>query len=872
MVRTGLKMAKTTALFFLLWARGAGAQNLEPPRSVEAIATGAGAIRVWWLPVTGAAGYRVLRDGQTIAEMLPTATDYEDNAISPGSQHTYRVQAESAGGDGPLSPPYIERAFAPFPTRDRRGKIPIASFDVIVTQASSGGVSAAIEAARRGLSVALVEPTTRLGGMPVNGLSATDLRRDAFQSGFFVRFRERVVSLYAAEGLKQDGRKYEPRIAHQAMKSLLYETPNLTIFRRARLSRVRTKASHADDSRRVVTAVTIDELNADGEPTGRKAELRAKVFIDATDCGDLAAGAGARFHIGREPRSRREPHNGVIYYERKTMKALPGSTGQGDRRIQAYSYLVTVKDYGPNADRTIPKPAHYAREEFLDPTLPDWKSTWAYDSGVMPYSKHELNQHPRGADLQGTNYAYPTGDYKTRARIEKGFYDRAMRYLYFIQTEYGMKNMALPDDEYRDSGGFPPLLYVREGRRILGEQTPDEADITDARKIYRPESVGIGDYPMDSHAVRPKTDNNTRHMGEGEWWLVQQTPWHQLPLGICVPQGLDNVFVTTAVSSTHVSFGTYRMEPVRMALGQAAGIAASIAIRFHKIGREVPARQIQDELLPHLANPYGDPHIVLHYFSDVPPAHKYYRAIQYMAARGFLPSDSGDKFLPDKPVTPEELEEWMNLLGARGNPIDAEDNKAGGETLRYLDSLSYMGSVGARGFNRGAAGAKPEISRWNLIRYLVGMVRDPFPDRAAPKNVYADLEDAPYKPEDDPPDAIVEAPMPWTRWAAILHECGVDSRLWDSWEAYAPDGRLLLRPDKPVTRGEAFAAFYIVQIGLGPLFNDHPIDGVNGRYVPPAPPNEMRGGPEVSAQARRNKPSNTQRPTSLRASLRFMNR
>src|SRR5205085_8754758 len=102
-------------------------------------------------------------------------------------------------------------------------------------------------------------------------------------------------------------------------------------------------------------------------------------------------------------------------------------------------------------------------------------------------------------------------------------------------------------------------------------QLPTEADITKSRAYSRPESIGIGDYPMDSHAVRPKTDWTTPDMGEGEWWLYRQTPWHELPFGITVPLGIDNLFVSTAVSSTHVSYGTYRMEPVRMALGEADG-------------------------------------------------------------------------------------------------------------------------------------------------------------------------------------------------------------------------------------------------------------------------------------------------------------
>src|SRR5205085_6025739 len=128
--------------------------------------------------------------------------------------------------------------------------------------------------------------------------------------------------------------------------------------------------------------------------------------------------------------------------------------------------------------------------------------------------KYELNQHPQGGDLQEINYRYPEGDYKERKRVEQRYRDHVLGYLYYIQTEQGQKQLGFPDDEYRDNGGFPPLLYVREGRRIEGEQLPVEREITEARKIIRPESIGLGDYPMDSHAVRVKTDWNTPDMGE----------------------------------------------------------------------------------------------------------------------------------------------------------------------------------------------------------------------------------------------------------------------------------------------------------------------------------------------------------------------
>src|SRR5205814_1716519 len=155
----------------------------------------------------------------------------------------------------------------------------------------------------------------------------------------------------------------------------------------------------------------------------------------------------------------------------------------------------------------------------------------------------------------------------------------------------------------------------------------------------------------------------TPDMGEGEWWLYQYTPPHELPLGVIVPKSLDNVFVTTAVSSTHVSFGTYRMEPVRMAFGQAAGIGAYYCIRYGLAAREVPARQIQDDLLPHVANPLGDSDVILTYFSDLKPDNPHYWFIQYMAARGFRSQD--DTFRPEAPTTRGELAQWLTLLAAR---------------------------------------------------------------------------------------------------------------------------------------------------------------------------------------------------------------
>ena len=471
-------------------------------------------------------GYRLERDGQPLATLPADAKEYADDTLAVSSTHRYTLQAlQGEQASTPVED--VDGTFTPLDMgtssnrQNPKSKINnLKSYDVVIVQASSGGVAAAVEAAARGLKVALVEPSTRLGGMPVNGLSSTDLRRDFHASGFLVRFADRVKQLYAREGIQTNGLRYEPRIAHNAMKSLVFEQPNITVYRHARLAGVQTERSEAGAGRKRVRSVEIEDLDRIGNPTGTRVTLAAGAFIDATDCGDLAALAGAKFLMGREPRSKSEPHNGVIYYNRQTDSPLPGSTGKGDKRIQSYAYLFVVKDYGAGVDKTIPKPPGYKREDFIH--SPSWKESWAFTSGKLPQNKYELNQHPQGGDLQEINYLYPTADYDVRAHIEQLYRDHVLGYLYYIQTEQGQKQLGAPDDEYRDTGGFPPLLYVREGRRIIGEQLPLESDISNALSFARPESVGLGDYPMDSHAVRVKTDWDRPDMAKASGGCIRR--------------------------------------------------------------------------------------------------------------------------------------------------------------------------------------------------------------------------------------------------------------------------------------------------------------------------------------------------------------
>ncbi len=775
-------MRSILTLFLLLYP--CTAYCLLPPASVEADAVSSTAIRCYWLPSAGAAGYRVLRDGVQAAVLPASARQYTDTGLQRSHLYTYTVLAVGKNGQTAAAPPYQEETFTPFPDHAPRNE---RTWDVVVMQASSAGWAAAISAARHGMRVALVEPSNRVGGMPVNGLSMTDLFRVYHMAGPMLAVWNKVRDLYAAEGIKTSGHAYSPRIALQAMRSILYNTPGITLIRHARLARVYTRRDA--DGLRHVTHVRIAQLNAQGRATGRQTNLYAKVFIDATDCGDLAAWAGAPFRLGREARSAREPHAGVIYYDHATDSLLPGSTGKGDNRLMSYAYLLVVRDYGDGSNHTLPHPPPgYNPNNYMH--SPPWKQSWAYTSGKLPDNEYELNQHPQGNDWQGINYQYPVDNYKQRRRIETLYKNHVLGYLYYLQTVQGMKQLGLPGGDYRDSSLFPPLLYVREGRRILGQQVPEEWDITHAREVVRPNAMGIGDYPMDSHACEPKRNWNRPDMGEGEYWLYKETHWHQMPAGILLPRKLDNVWVCMAVSSTHVCFGTYRLEAGRMEFGEAAGAGAALDVRYGFTAPQTPFRQIQQSLIPTFLHTAGDPSAMLYYFADVHPGSRDYRAIEYMACRGFA---AGEKdFHPSAPTTRGELIRWLTLLAERTRPALQNSYYGRPASQKALKALQSWPDP-----------QKP-VTRAQAALWLSRLLRW-HPAANAPR--YADITEA----------AVRHA-------ADCLAAHSIVSSVWDSWSAYSPDGRVMFHPNAVLRHDDMMETLFLAQIGIGPAFGDNPVD------------------------------------------------
>jgi hypothetical protein len=459
--------------------------------------------------------------------------------------------------------------------------------------------------------VLVIEPSLRVGGMLTNGVTA-DVIRPAVLSGLFDELRQLVANHYAGHpdaALTRDGLYAEPDVVLAAVGQLLAH-PNIDVRAGWRI----VAATRADDR---VSDMTV----TDGE---RTEVLQAPVFIDATPEGDLLGAVGV------------EGVDWVVGREASDTYGEPLAPAEADRLQQAYTYRLTVQ-VGGRTDYSVP--ASYAEDQPRYATVNvggDQRECTITDSaGVtrtyrgmrlqrcLPDRKMDVN-----IDLVGFNHDYPTASLARRAEIEQRLAAFVLGYLHWLRTERGMPELGLPVDDYTDNGGFPSVLYVREGRRLLGTKVFTQGNVTPAPGTDRPvlehRSVAIGEYGMDSHCVGPRGAVSGSDSCEGGFW-VGVVPY-QVPFDVMVPREITNLLVPGAASASHVAYSTLRMELTRMGLGFAAGMAAAgVAQRGGSVGR-VNIRQLQMDLL-------AAKHAVI-YFDDLPTSHPRFRGIQMAATAG----------------------------------------------------------------------------------------------------------------------------------------------------------------------------------------------------------------------------------------------
>lgn len=492
-------------------------------------------------------------------------------------------------------------------------------YDFVVYGGTAGGAIAAVTAAREGLRVALIEPGTHIGGMLSGGLSRTDYGKKEVIGGYAREFYWRAGNYYRTRQYGQDEAWYhEPKVGEQILREMLSES-GVTIFQQHRL---REKQGVKKQGTRLVS-ITMEN----------GAEFEAAVFADASYEGDLMAQSGVSYTWGRESSSQygeslagvRPTHFQHVFKFPVNAygaggKPLPeiqtsphGKIGDGDKKVQSYNFRVCVSNDPVNQVR-YPKPDPYSPERFA--LLLRLLENWTKHNGkppemgdlfiiaAMPNSKADLNN--RGAfstDYLGENWDYPEATYARRVEIWNQHLNYTASLFYFLANDTrvpesvrsGMNSWGLCKDEFADAGHWPHQLYVREARRMLGEYVMTQRDIQDDRT--KPDTIGMGSYNSDSHAVQRFTQEDGTAQNEGLMEVPVQP--YQIPYRMILPKRSEaaNLLVPVTFSATHVAYSTLRMEPQYMIIGQAAGLAASMAFATKLTVHEIDISQLTATLV-----------------------------------------------------------------------------------------------------------------------------------------------------------------------------------------------------------------------------------------------------------------------------------
>ncbi|WP_319481319.1 FAD-dependent oxidoreductase [uncultured Draconibacterium sp.] len=513
------------------------------------------------------------------------------------------------------------------------------SADVIIYGGTSAAVTAAVQTVKMGKTVIVVSPDKHLGGLTSGGLGYTDTGNKAVIGGLAREFYHRVWQHYNTDEawlwekhsdygnrgqgtVAMDGENrtmwiFEPSVAEQVMEDFVAEN-NIKVYRDEWLDR---ENGVVKEDGKIISIKTLSGKTYTG-----------KIFIDATYEGDLMASAGVSYHVGREsnsvynetwngfqPEARHhkhwfmhdispykipsDPNSGVLY---GVSTENPGEIGAGDDKIQAYCFRMCMSRH-PENRVPFPKPANYdtSKYELLLRSLEAGRPDFFEKFDAIPNKKTDTNNHgPFSSDFIGMNYDYPEASYERRQDIIQEHRDYQAGLLWFVANdprlpEYvktEMANWGLAKDEFTDNDNWPHQIYVREARRMIGEYVTTENDVLLKREV--PQSVGMGSYAMDSHNVQRYITAEGFVQNEGDIGVKPPAPY-AISLGSILPkkEECSNLLVPVCVSSSHIAFGSIRMEPVFMILGQSAAVVANLAIENNISVQDVSYNELKELLI-----------------------------------------------------------------------------------------------------------------------------------------------------------------------------------------------------------------------------------------------------------------------------------
>ncbi|TCM98727.1 FAD dependent oxidoreductase [Paenibacillus sp. BK033] len=483
--------------------------------------------------------------------------------------------------------------------------------DICIYGATPAGIAAAVQASRMGLRCVIAEFGNHPGGMTASGLGRTDVGNKDAIGGISREFYRTIGRHYGSDEPDGSAWAFEPHIAEAIFAEWL-ERAETPVYYRQHLDTVEMKNGK-------IVRMQMENGNS----------FTASVFIDATYEGDLMARAGVSFHVGREANSvYRETLNGIHFGHPKhnfyawtdpyripgkpgsgllpgISDESPGYQGQGDRSVQAYNFRICLTNV-PNNRIAFPEPPNYNPDRFA--LLARYIHDGVWDTlklnKIMPRGKSDLNN--RGAvstDHIGANYNWPEGTYAAREAIFQDHVNYNLGMLYFLANDESVpshvraetRQWGLPADEFKETGGWPHQLYIREGRRMIAEVVMTEHHCRKYSVVE--DSVGLATYTMDSHNCR-RLVLDGRCVNEGN---VEINPIGPYPISYrsIVPKAEEctNLIVPVCLSSSHIAYGSIRMEPVFMILGQSAATAAALAMEAGCAVQEIDYARLRERLV-----------------------------------------------------------------------------------------------------------------------------------------------------------------------------------------------------------------------------------------------------------------------------------
>lgn len=538
--------------------------------------------------------------------------------------------------------------------------------DVVIVGGGASGTMAAIQAARLGSQVMVVEETLWLGGMlTAAGVSAID-GNHRLPSGLWAEFRQHLYSYYGGAAAVETGwvsnTLFEPSVGNKVLQQMVKAEERIEVL-------FETRWTNVSKSEKGWTIRTQSK-------SGKESVIEAKVLIDATELGDVMAFLKVPYYLGMDS---------------KSLTQEPFALDQANDIVQDLTYVVTLKDFGKGADKTIKKPKNYNKEEFAGCCDVSDPATFNKDNndcfkmltyGRLPNNKFMINWPKKGNDIY-LNIVEKTPAERTLALEEAK--QMTLRFVYYIQQELGYKHFGIDFTEYPTKDGFPMIPYHRESRRLQGKSlfalqhvmTPYETP-----EAYYRTGVVVGDYTIDHHHYKygnaPEID-----------FVKIRVPSYNVPMGSLIPADYEGLIVAEkSIGVTNIVNGATRLQPVVLGIGQAAGVVAALAVKQEVQPSQVAIRDVQETLLDNKA--YIMP------FIDVAPNDPHFKVMQKIGATGVLKGAgipyrwaNQTWFYPEREISGYEL-----MLGLRSYyPVLDNNWNASGESLQVKHFQEILKSL-----------------------------------------------------------------------------------------------------------------------------------------------------------------------------------